>query len=95
MTTLDDAELERMAQAIEDRWLKDEVLQFNEYDSVIIRADILKALKQIRDARLVLPTWKECCEWADSDPIHRTEHGCVDTAQFYFWLCEQLGLGDK
>jgi predicted nucleic acid-binding protein len=43
MTTLDDAELERMAQAIEDRWLKDEVLQFNEYDSVIIRADILKA----------------------------------------------------
>jgi hypothetical protein len=47
-----------------------------------------------RESAPKMPTWKECCEWADSDPIHRTEHGCVDTAQFYFWLCERLGLGD-
>jgi len=45
------------AREIEDRWLKDDVLQFNEYDSEIIRADLSKSLREAASEQVESDIW--------------------------------------
>ena len=72
-----DAELEKMADDVYDRWL-DDAVEFNEYDAVIIKSDILKALRTVRDTmdkthaeqiRALLPAAKKLKETTNAQIV--------------------------